>query len=85
LTKDDQGAINFSIIDQGIGIPTEELKEIFSTFVVSSKTRTMAGGRGLGLALCKKVIELHQGNINAESDGVQGARFNITLFASRNN
>ncbi|CAK6517162.1 MAG: ATP-binding protein [Rickettsia helvetica] len=49
--------ILFSIKDDGAGVLKEELQSIFGVFVVSSKTRTTAGGRGVGLALCKKVIK----------------------------
>ncbi|AJQ51812.1 hypothetical protein UQ52_03325 [Rickettsia conorii subsp. raoultii] len=41
--------ILFSIKDDGIGVLKEELQSIFGVFVVSSKTRTPAGGRGVGL------------------------------------
>ncbi len=60
--------ILFSIKDDGIGVLKEEFQSIFGVFVVSSKTLTPAGGRGVGLALCKKVIELHAGKIWAEND-----------------
>jgi signal transduction histidine kinase len=71
--------VEFSIQDEGIGIPKDELHDVFGAFVVSSKTRTPAGGRGVGLALCKKVIELHNGKIWAESDDKKGAIFKFTL------
>lgn len=71
--------IEFSIADEGIGIPVGELQSIFGTFTVSSRTKTPAGGRGVGLALCKKVIELHNGEIVAESDGGRGSVFKVTL------
>jgi Na+/proline symporter/signal transduction histidine kinase len=71
--------IHCSIKDSGIGIPKEELYDIFSEFVVGSKTKTPAGGRGLGLALCKKIVEIHGGEIWAESDGKEGARFAMRL------
>jgi Na+/proline symporter/signal transduction histidine kinase len=73
------GEVRFRISDEGIGIPTEELYDIFGAFTVSSKTRTPAGGRGVGLALCKKVIELHEGKIKAESDGKKGAIFSFMV------
>ncbi len=57
----------FMIEDEGIGIPSEELESIFGLMVVSSRTRTPAGNRGVGLALAKKVIDLHDGKIWAES------------------
>lgn len=73
--------IEFSITDEGIGIPQEEIYDIFAPFTVSSKTKTPAGGRGIGLALCKKVIELHGGVIKASSNGKSGAtsKFNLPL------
>lgn len=67
-------AILFSIKDTGIGIASEDLMYIFEPFAVSSKTKSKAGGRGIGLALCKKVIEAHGGTIWAES------QFGITVF-----
>ena len=60
--------IEFSISDNGVGIPKDELQDIFGAFFVSSKTKTLAGGRGLGLTLCKRVLELHNGRISANSN-----------------
>ena len=59
-----------SVQDDGIGIPEQELLDIFDPFTVSSKTKTPADGRGVGLALCKKVIDAHNGIIS------QSALFN---------
>ena len=75
-TKDNR--TSFSISDQGIGIPKTELLSIFEKFSVGSKTKTPAGGRGVGLALCKSVIEAHRGNISATSDE-KGSIFTFTL------
>ncbi len=77
--KQTEAGLEFTISDEGIGIPTDELYKIFAEFIVSSKTYTIAGGRGVGLALCKRVIEVHGGTIKAESDGIKGARFIFTL------
>ncbi len=71
--------IKFSVQDEGIGIPKMELHTIFKPFVESSRTHSKAGGRGVGLALCKKTIELHRGKIWAESNGNKGAIFYFTL------
>lgn len=59
--------LEFVICDQGIGIPTEELDTIFDRFIQSSKTRTAAGGTGLGLPICKEILRLHHGVIWATS------------------
>ena len=55
------------VVDQGIGIPDDELEDIFDEFIQSSKTRTQSGGTGLGLPICKEIIHLHNGRIWAES------------------
>jgi signal transduction histidine kinase len=73
------GIVEFTISDEGIGIPKDELFDIFNVFTVSSKTRTPAGGRGVGLALCKKAIEAHGGTIWADSDGRKGAVFKFAI------
>ena len=75
----DSTAIDFSIRDEGIAIPQAELYDIFFSFIVSSRTKTPAGGRGIGLALCKKAITTHGGEIWAESDGAKGSTFKFTL------
>jgi two-component system chemotaxis sensor kinase CheA len=72
-------AISLSIIDQGIGIPEDELETIFDKFVQSSKTKTGAGGTGLGLSICKEVIEGHMGEIWVESGKESSASFTFTI------
>ena len=78
--KQEKNIVHFTITDEGIGILTNELEDIFAEFIVSSKTHTSAGGRGVGLALCKRVIEVHGGTISAESDGIKGATFKVSLL-----
>ncbi|NDB81813.1 MAG: hypothetical protein EB127_03555 [Alphaproteobacteria bacterium] len=77
--SDTKNSINLIISDEGIGIPKNELYEIFEPFTVSSKTRTPAGGRGVGLAVCKKIAEVHGGTISADSNGELGASFTVVL------
>ncbi len=76
LKKQDQ--IEFTIKDNGIGIPKEELYDIFTPFKMGSNTETKAEGRGVGLALCKASIEAHGGSISVKSTGV-GAQFSFLL------
>ena len=75
--------IEFSIQDEGMGIPKRELFDVFEAFTVSSKTKSIAGGRGVGLALCKKSIEAHSGKIWAESDGEKGAIFRFEIAVAK--
>ena len=72
-------ALTIEIADEGIGIPEEELEEIFEKFVQSKKTKTGAGGTGLGLAICKEIIKAHQGLIWAENSFAGGATFSFSL------
>lgn len=70
---DSQGFI-ISISDSGIGIANDKLNEIFEPFH-SSKSK----GIGLGLALCKLIVESHQGKIWAENNTTRGSTFSILL------
>ena len=76
ITTNCQGdnAIVVSVEDTGIGIAPEKMKSIFEPFF-STKTK----GMGLGLAICKMILEQHGGKLSAASDMYVGARFEITL------
>ncbi len=78
----EQGRIQFSVIDTGIGIALKDLRLLFVPFsqVDSSLTRQYEG-TGLGLALVQKLTDLHGGSVDVESDGVpgKGSRFTINL------
>jgi len=76
-TNDEYAEIK--VIDSGIGIPEDELDHIFTKFVQSSKTNSGAGGTGLGLALCREFVSLHQGHINAYNNACGGATVHIKL------
>ena len=66
LTETDQTSICLSVQDEGIGIPDNELEDIFNSFNQSSRTNTGAGGTGLGLTISRTIIQLHDGHIWAE-------------------
>ena len=72
-------ALTLAVVDEGIGIPDEELDAVFDKFIQSSKTKTGAGGTGLGLAICKDIIDHHHGKIWAENNPNGGATFNFSL------
>jgi Na+/proline symporter/signal transduction histidine kinase len=79
LKLEQSNTILFSVKDEGIGIPKDELFEVFDPFTVSSKTKTPAGGRGIGLALSKKVIEAHNGQIWAKPNQNKGVTVAFSL------
>ena len=70
-----------SVADEGRGIPAESLPGLFRKFS-RAQSEEQAGDTGLGLAICKGIVEAHGGRIWAESDGPgTGARFTFTLPA----
>lgn len=79
LMQNGQEALCCQIIDQGEGIPPQELESVFDKFVQSSKTKTGAGGTGLGLSICKQIIEAHGGKIWAENHLPNGAKFSFLI------
>lgn len=70
-----------AIRDQGTGIPEDELTSIFEQFTQSSWTSTGAGGSGLGLSICRRIVEAHHGRIWAENSTEGGSVFRFTLPA----
>ncbi len=72
--------VEFQIRDEGPGIPADHLERIFDRFhQVDASDARKKGGTGLGLTICRKIIEQHGGEIWAESDDRQGSRFLFTL------
>src|SRR5678815_2753179 len=60
--------------DTGLGIPPGEQSSIFDEFRQSERTTARGyGGLGLGLAICKRLVELHGGQIGVSSSGEEGA------------
>jgi len=71
------------VVDHGVGIPAEMLPRIFDLFVQAHHTIDRSrGGLGIGLTLVRRLAELHNGSITAESDGQsKGATFTVRLPA----
>jgi PAS domain S-box-containing protein len=67
------------ILDEGPGIPDDELEAVFDKFVQSKKTKTGKGGTGLGLAICSHIIKAHGGAIWAENAKPHGAVFTFVI------
>jgi signal transduction histidine kinase/CheY-like chemotaxis protein len=72
--------ILFQVVDTGIGISAKDLQMLFQPFVqVDSALNRQYEGTGLGLALVKQIVELHGGQVIAESEVGKGSRFTVAL------
>lgn len=81
--EEDWGVIQ--VEDTGIGIETESLLCIFEEFYRAPEAKEHEpGGTGLGLTLCKKIVERHKGKIRVQSDTQQGTIFTVRLPRCKN-
>ena len=77
-----EGSVVVSVRDSGLGIAAEEQKHIFQMYSqVSSSEKSPRRGTGIGLVICKKIIEAHGGRIWVESGLGQGSSFYFSLPA----
>jgi len=76
----DKGQVRFTVWDTGIGMRPEELQRLFQPFVqLDSRLSRQYEGTGLGLALVKRLTELHGGRVLVESQPGTGSRFTVVL------
>jgi PAS domain S-box-containing protein len=75
------GDVLVSVTDSGIGIPADALPLVFEMFTQVGRTRERSqGGLGIGLALVRRLVELHGGSVTAESEGPgRGSTFTVRL------
>ena len=79
-TADRRLAVSFEIRDTGCGIAAADLPKLFTRFTqVDSSYARRAGGSGLGLSICRQIVELMGGRISVASELGQGSRFSFTL------
>ena len=81
LSADSQQA-RIEVADSGMGLDPDSMKHIFDRFYQGSNSRRMhINGTGIGLNLCKMIVDMHHGSIEARNriDGQQGALFIVTL------
>ncbi len=72
-------AIQCAVADRGIGVPGAELETIFDKFTQSSQSANGAGSSGLGLAICREILTLHEGRIWAANGPSGGAIFSFMM------
>jgi len=79
LAPADDGATEIAFRDHGPGIPADELDSIFEPFVQSTRTRDGAGGTGLGLTICRRIMRAHGGSIEAANAPGGGTVMRVRL------
>ncbi len=72
--------VQIDISDTGIGIPADELANVFDEFFRATNAReSEKDGTGLGLSIVKQIVERHAGKISVDSRQDQGTKFTVTL------
>ena len=75
-TSHQGSTVRLEVVDNGTGLDPGVAQRLFKPF-----TSTAGGGRGLGLSMCKSIVERHGGTIEAGAEGSRGTRFTVTLPA----
>jgi len=78
----DNGVMRIAVSDTGIGIPAEKRDELFQYFSRLGAENSSIPGIGVGLALCRHLVDLMGGNISVESIPGEGSRFTVELPVS---
>jgi signal transduction histidine kinase len=80
IAMDGNQTCRLSVSDTGVGIPEDEIQDVFRRFFRSSNVRADAiQGTGLGLSIVRSIVEQHHGQIDVHSNAGQGTTFTITL------
>jgi signal transduction histidine kinase len=80
VLRDNGKFVEFSVEDSGLGISPTEQEKIFQPFTqLDSTYAKKPEGTGLGLSLCRKIVELHGGNIRVRSETGNGSFFYFTI------
>jgi signal transduction histidine kinase len=84
VPANDRQHVSVAVIDTGKGIPEDELSRVFERFYRVEKSRTPdeKGGAGLGLAIAKRIFELHGSNLSVQSALNKGTTFRFSLPTS---
>jgi two-component system sensor histidine kinase VicK len=83
LRKEIGDAVRIEVEDSGVGIQRSEISQLFQKYRQAGNARVLSqDGTGLGLVICKMIIEAHGGNISVVSEEGKGTKVTFTLPAS---
>nr|MBK5235159.1 HAMP domain-containing histidine kinase [Clostridium sp.] len=72
--------VKITVSDSGVGIPKDDIQNIFQRFYIVDKSRSKEkGGMGLGLSIAKLIVDVHKGSINVESTEGKGTKITVIL------
>jgi signal transduction histidine kinase len=75
-----EGGVIMEVTDSGMGIPSEDIPHIFERFYRTHQARALrSGGTGLGLAIVSRIVDMHSGRIEVESQPDRGTIFRVWL------
>ncbi len=80
VSRNADGHVEFSVLDRGIGIDDSDLEELFAPFYRAASAAECATGMGLGLAVCRRIVEVHGGRISARRRPGGGSTFSFVLM-----
>jgi signal transduction histidine kinase len=81
--NESDGKVNFNVCDQGPGIKKEEMEKIFASFEkLSNKPTAGEKSTGLGMAIVKKIVDAHKGQIEVQSEVGKGTEFKVSLLSN---
>lgn len=75
----DGDMMRIDVVDQGIGMPANVISNLFHKFYRSHRSRETVAGTGIGLYICKAIIESHGGQIEVKSEEGRGSTFSVTV------